>query len=607
MYDIGKILVAGGGSSTSSARVDRPERGEPDGRRPRRRWRPDAASTTSRSSPTGRCSRRAGTHRARGLVDLNNGVYTAELWNPADGGTWRTLDSMQVTRQYHSTALLLPDGRVLSSGGGICGDCDARRLSGEERRGLLAALPVQAGRVGPARARGRRSPPRPGRSATTRRSRSPPPSAGVDRQGRAGPARGRDALGEHGAALRAALVHGRRREHHGDGPAERQRRAARLLHAVRDRHRRRAIGGGDGAGRSDTHPLPRRRASPTPTPTPPANDNNPEVKGSAEAGSTVRIYSTAGCTGSPLATGTAASFARRGSRPRFRRSDHEPARDRDRRRRQHLGLLVRVPVHGGLERRPRPRPSPTPTPTPPPATRTPRSRGRPIRARPSGSTRPRPAPALRSRPAAPPASAAPGSRRRCPRTRPRTSAPRRPTPPATPPAARRRSPTRRTRAAPRPPRSPTPTPTPPPATRTPRSRGRPTRARPFGSTRPRPAPALRSPPAAPPASAAPGSRRRCRRTRPRTSAPRRPTPPATPPAARRRSPTRRTRAAPRAPSITDTDPDSPANDNNPEVKGSADSGSTVRIYSTSDCSGTPLATGSAGEFSLAGDHGQRPR
>jgi Galactose oxidase-like, Early set domain/Bacterial Ig domain len=32
---------------------------------------------------------------------------------------------MQVTRQYHSLALLLPDGRVLSAGGGICGTCDA--------------------------------------------------------------------------------------------------------------------------------------------------------------------------------------------------------------------------------------------------------------------------------------------------------------------------------------------------------------------------------------------------------------------------------------------------------------------------------------------------
>src|SRR6185312_8487173 len=57
------------------------------------------------------------------LVDLNNGVYPAEQWDPATG-QWRTLAAMQVTRQYHSTALLLPDGRVLSSGGGICGTCD---------------------------------------------------------------------------------------------------------------------------------------------------------------------------------------------------------------------------------------------------------------------------------------------------------------------------------------------------------------------------------------------------------------------------------------------------------------------------------------------------
>ena len=57
------------------------------------------------------------------LVDLDNGVYPAERWNPATG-QWQTLAAMQVTRQYHSTALLLPDGRVLSAGGGICGTCD---------------------------------------------------------------------------------------------------------------------------------------------------------------------------------------------------------------------------------------------------------------------------------------------------------------------------------------------------------------------------------------------------------------------------------------------------------------------------------------------------
>jgi hypothetical protein len=56
-------------------------------------------------------------------VDIDHGVYTAELWNP-DTGQWRTLSSESHTRQYHSTALLLPDGRVLSSGGGICGSCE---------------------------------------------------------------------------------------------------------------------------------------------------------------------------------------------------------------------------------------------------------------------------------------------------------------------------------------------------------------------------------------------------------------------------------------------------------------------------------------------------
>jgi uncharacterized repeat protein (TIGR01451 family) len=54
---------------------------------------------------------------------MNGGVYNAERWDPATG-QWTTLAAQSVTRQYHSTALLLPDGRVLSSGGGICGTCD---------------------------------------------------------------------------------------------------------------------------------------------------------------------------------------------------------------------------------------------------------------------------------------------------------------------------------------------------------------------------------------------------------------------------------------------------------------------------------------------------
>jgi hypothetical protein len=122
MYDVGKILVAGGGPSTNTAEVI------------------ELTGATPTATPTGSMAygRRqnnltvladgmvlvtGGNSSGAPLVDLNAGVYAAELWNAATG-QWTTLSSMQVTRQYHSTALLLPDGRVLSAGGGICGTCD---------------------------------------------------------------------------------------------------------------------------------------------------------------------------------------------------------------------------------------------------------------------------------------------------------------------------------------------------------------------------------------------------------------------------------------------------------------------------------------------------
>src|SRR6266498_755338 len=43
-------------------------------------------------------------------------AFTSELWDPATG-TWSTMASLTRYRGYHSTALLLPDGRVLSGGG----------------------------------------------------------------------------------------------------------------------------------------------------------------------------------------------------------------------------------------------------------------------------------------------------------------------------------------------------------------------------------------------------------------------------------------------------------------------------------------------------------
>ena len=121
MYDIGKLLVAGGGPSSPTATVINMNGTTP-------------TATATAPMQTGRRQHNLtvladGTVLATGgnssgepLVDMENGVYPAELWDPATG-QWQTLAPMQVTRQYHSSALLLPDGRVLSAGGGICGTC----------------------------------------------------------------------------------------------------------------------------------------------------------------------------------------------------------------------------------------------------------------------------------------------------------------------------------------------------------------------------------------------------------------------------------------------------------------------------------------------------
>ena len=55
-----------------------------------------------------------------------------------------------------------------------------------------------------------------------------------------------------------------------------------------------------------------------------------------------------------------------------------------------------------------------------------------------------------------------------------------------------------------------------------------------------------------------------------------------------------------APTVTGTDPASPANDNTPQVKGTAAPDSTVRLYPTSDCSGPAVASGTASAFGLVG-------
>ena len=52
-----------------------------------------------------------------------------EMWDPATGA-WSQMAPMAIPRTYHSVALLLPDGRVFSGGGGLCGTCTTTGLAG---------------------------------------------------------------------------------------------------------------------------------------------------------------------------------------------------------------------------------------------------------------------------------------------------------------------------------------------------------------------------------------------------------------------------------------------------------------------------------------------
>jgi hypothetical protein len=119
MYEPGKILVAGGGDSTNSTPLNSAETINLNSGSPA--WRSIAPMGFRRRNqnatllPNGEVLMLGGT--SLGFNDPAGSVHEAEVWNPATGA-WTTLASNTVTRMYHSTAVLLPDGRVLHTGSG---------------------------------------------------------------------------------------------------------------------------------------------------------------------------------------------------------------------------------------------------------------------------------------------------------------------------------------------------------------------------------------------------------------------------------------------------------------------------------------------------------
>ena len=254
-YDVGRFLVAGGGSvsedgatgpSRTATVVD--TRGIGAAARPTgsMTYRRRQSNLTLLADGSALVTGGQSTGGGGGLVDLANAVYAAERWDPVTE-TWTTLNSAAVARQYHSTALLLPDARVLTGGGGICGECDRvgylRKdfeiftppyLFRRDGSGQLAARPeisAAPSAIGYD-------------SAFTVSS----PQAAQLTQTRARAARRADPRAGSGPALRPAELLGLRHDALGHRTQQPQRGAARALHAVRRRHCRRPVRGSDGGG-----------------------------------------------------------------------------------------------------------------------------------------------------------------------------------------------------------------------------------------------------------------------------------------------------------------------------------------------------------------------
>ena len=122
MYDEGKVLIVGGGGlSTTGSPPTRTAEVIDLVANPVWRYTTSMAFARRQHNatllPDGKVLVTGGTR----LPGFNNGagaVLTAEIWDPATEA-WTTLASMRVPRLYHSTALLLPDARVLAAGGGF--------------------------------------------------------------------------------------------------------------------------------------------------------------------------------------------------------------------------------------------------------------------------------------------------------------------------------------------------------------------------------------------------------------------------------------------------------------------------------------------------------
>ncbi|MDD5322267.1 MAG: DUF1929 domain-containing protein, partial [Methylococcales bacterium] len=116
MYAPGKVLSVGGGNPpTKTAEVIDLNASTPS-------WSPVGSMQFARRQinalllPDGKVLVTGGTSGS-GFNNTSTPVFAAEMWDPAQPGTWTTMASASIPRLYHSSTVLMADGRVLSTGG----------------------------------------------------------------------------------------------------------------------------------------------------------------------------------------------------------------------------------------------------------------------------------------------------------------------------------------------------------------------------------------------------------------------------------------------------------------------------------------------------------
>ena len=167
-------------------------------------------------------------------------VLAGEIWDPATED-WTTVEAMTEARMYHSSAVLLADGRIVVGGGEVGGRLRAQIYSPPY---LFKGARADHQRL-------------PGVRRVRHDTRHLEPGCRVGHVGRPPAAAGLDPRARHEPAIRSTELHALRQHAQRHRPGLGRRRAARRLHAHRQERRRRSVGRAAGSGsarRADSSP-----------------------------------------------------------------------------------------------------------------------------------------------------------------------------------------------------------------------------------------------------------------------------------------------------------------------------------------------------------------